>query len=329
VPSKSGFAAVGQFINPGPGILLVAALALAGLASSWTAKRGRSLAIYTVAAALLVIVSAMQPSVVTLRTVLGTSFGRFLGVPVAVAILWAASARGANATRILVAATLMNVALAVPLGWSGTDARVVSPLFLRYLPAILAGLAIAVVLLRMRSRLGVLAFVPLLLAWAVGVAAVSPVRAQLRYDYYRDAAEGRAFTVNRDVQLITQGWPVWKELDLEHPAVIAVAAGWGEMSPMGARYPLLGARLQSSVIYVPITTNGEVPDAPQSYADPAAADFEAWLQRLMDRRADVLVILSPSIEGVWARAHPAIFRAVHTQGTEVYRLDFTAARRDR
>jgi len=108
--------------------------------------------------------------------------------------------------------------------------------------------------------------------------------------------------------------------------VIAVAAGWGEMSPMGARYPLAGSRLQSSVTYVPITTNGDVPDAPQSYANPEAADFDAWLHRLMARKADVLVILSPSIEGVWARAHPEIFRAVRTEGTEVYRIDFAAVR---
>ena len=160
---------------------------------------------------------------------------------------------------------------------------------------------------------------------AGAIAVAAPVRAALRYDYFRDAAAGKTFSVNRDIRVLTQNWQAWRQMDRDVPATIAVAAGWPGMTPFGARYPLLGSRLQNRVRYIPITATGEVFDTPSRFAHPDEGDLTAWLDRLVRAGITHLVVLTPAIEGLWARENRDVFSRSTPRDVEIYRVDPAAA----
>jgi hypothetical protein len=275
---------------------------------------------YVIAAGSLVVPSALQPGVVNLRTtVLASSFGRFLGVPVAVLVVCAAAAHSRWTSGILAVSLALNCVLSFPLGWSTADGPAFQAFAVRVAPLLAIGAAAAVMFSKMKAP--ALALLVAVLTVAGSIALAAPVRAALRYDYFRDAAAGRAFSVNRDVALLTQNWPAWRQMDQTSPAAIAIAAGWPGMTPLGARYPFLGSRHQNRVTYVPITVSGEVFDTPSRFEHLDDGDFNAWLDRLVRASITHLVVLTPAIEGVWAREHPDVFSAEPAGAIEIYRIN--------
>jgi hypothetical protein len=320
IPTRAAFTKDGQFINLGVGTVLLGVAALGGAASAFRDRNGVGAWVYVLAAAVLVTASALQPGAVNLRgTVLGTSFGRFLGVPVVAAALWASAARGAVSRKLLPAALAVNCLLATPVGWSGTDIRALKASVTLALPYLTLGIIALGLLWRGRFRLP--GSIVGALALAASIAVLSPVRDAFRYDYYRDAADGKAFTVSRDVELIARAWPLWRHMDQDRGLLLAVAAGCPGMSPIGPRYPLLGRQLQNRVSYVPITVDGKVSDSPGSFASPDQGDYHVWLSRLLKQRIDYLVVLTPAIERWWARTHSDVFLAEAVGDFEVYRVD--------
>lgn len=105
--------------------------------------------------------------------------------------------------------------------------------------------------------------------------------------------------------------PAWVYCDdLEKPRRIAFSTGWDDM--LGYKWYsafLLGRKLQNFLTYLPITKNGEILE----YGDPALvaqkADFDAWRERLRERRIDTVVLFPPfPPEHDWVIARPDLFQ---------------------
>lgn len=328
LPAAADFVDRGQFLNPGPGAVLLALGVLSGVRGPWWRRsQYRAIGLYIVGAAVLVAVSMLQPSVVNLRVVLGSSLGRFLLVPLAALVLSVATADSRRRPeRWLSVALVANAVFAVPLGWSGPDGPALRAFFVRALPLLIGGAVVAVVL--WRSQRIAAALVVSVLAATAAVAAWLPARAALRHDYWRAASDGLVYSPSRDVALLAQDWPLWKWVDQPAPLTIAVAAGWPRMSPTGARYPFMGSRLQNRVVYVPITGDGDVCPDPDCYGSLDDGDFGRWLDRIVSGDVGAVVVLSPSIEGAWADAHSDIFvrQTVPDAGSgAIYLVDRAAA----
>jgi hypothetical protein len=266
-----------------------------------------------------VLLSVMQADAINLRTVFGWSLGRFLLVPIAALALTAPSGVK-NASRWLLGVIAINAALAMPLGWAAPDRDAAIAAAAIAVP-FTAAIAIASMLRRrtwMASSLAAIACV-------IAVGAATGPRARLRHEYYRAAAEGRAFSTGKDIRGPAAAHALWRETDQTEPLRLAVAAGWAGMSPLGARYPLLGTRLQNRVVYVPVTASGEIMDRPDYYARDQAGDIDAWLSWLVMWGIDRLVVLPPaSIEGRWALRNPEVFAPIIADAGDaeaVYRFD--------
>lgn len=322
VPNAADFTERGQFLNLGPAVLLLLVPAVAGVARLLRATRWRVTGWYLILASVCVVASVLLDSFTNLRTFFGWSLGRFLLVPMAATVLCAAVAEGRGKVWLLRLGVIVNALLAIPWGWSRTDLVALGRFSLAPLPILAAG-ALLTVLLARRSRRGATAVA--VLAICAAVAASIPVRASYRYDYFRDASRARAYTINRDVAAFTGGWRLWQRLDRPASSTLAVTAGWAGMSHVGARYPLLGGRLQNRVLYVPITESGRIVDRPDGYSRLSAGSFETWLRRLVEADVDYLVALPPpSVESVWALRHPQIFTVDPVSDPRtglLYRLD--------
>jgi hypothetical protein len=108
-------------------------------------------------------------------------------------------------------------------------------------------------------------------------------------------------------------WPIWRALDGPAPRRIALAAGWDGIGHNVLRYPLLGARLQNRVVYVPITRDGAIIDYERADEVQRHADADAWLARLDAQNIDVVVVLDPPPpEAAWIAERPASFDLIAT-----------------
>lgn len=307
LPRSGTVREVGQFMNLGPSALLLIVAMITALPLVARSSRRISALLLLVCAA-LVVASALPESAVNLRTFFGWSLGRFLLVPIACIAILAALSRSAWTHLLLLGAALINVGLAMPLGWSRTDVIALTGAW----PSVVAMIAVVPVswfLIRRGKNFFAVGAVALLAATALSASTAS--RERLRYNYFQDLAEGRAWSVNKDAAALAMFWPLWKAVDTGEPLRLAIAGDWGSMSPLGPRFPFLGDHLQNAVDYVPVSTSGHVIDRPDYYANAESGDFDAWMRRLTERRIQRLVVLSPtSIEGRWATQHPEIFSPV-------------------
>jgi hypothetical protein len=124
---------------------------------------------------------------------------------------------------------------------------------------------------------------------------------------YRAKALGRSFEIHPIKGNPGEGFfEVVESLKSAHR--IAFCAGWDRTGHNWHWYPLLGARLQHEVVYVPITSNGEIVHYYQTERLTLAADYAAWRERLRQEHVDLLVCLPPfSQEWQWARQNPDQF----------------------
>jgi hypothetical protein len=310
-----------QFLNPGPGALLVVVAGLMAAVVLLRRRPSRTIALFLLAASLVTIAAIATRDVVALRTLWLFWLGRFLLVPLAAAAVCASTLRRVG-VPVLLAAIAVDVPFLVPLGLSASDASALGDWRLIGAVAGMVGMTLASV--RWRR--------PVFVAGTLAVAAVSwfavrDVRASHRQSYYRDMAHDRTYDNHWLGRAETAAYPIWARLDGAGETV-AVSAGWSN-GHNWFRYPLLGSRLQNRVVYVPITRDGSIVDYQDSAAVRARGDAEAWLRRLVEQRVDYLVLLHPEPpEAAWVRAHPDVFTAAG-EGREgmarAYRLNLAAA----
>ncbi|XXF78125.1 hypothetical protein P2318_34540 [Myxococcaceae bacterium GXIMD 01537] len=226
-------------------------------------------------------------------------------------------------------AVLCNAWLSVPRGWGAVDAAALGALLV---PAAAAGLALAVGhVLAWHRRQWLVGGLLAGLAGLGAFSAVATVRRAYRYGFYEASVRGHSYELHSLGAGLVGAWPVWAFLDTPEGHRVAVAAGWDGTGHNWFRAPLFGSRLQNTVLYVPPTADGSVVDSQRHGELRRAADFEAWLRRLVEGRVDHVVLLSPlpPVESGFVREHPELFQRV-AQGLDweaaAYRLDAEKAR---
>jgi hypothetical protein len=144
-------------------------------------------------------------------------------------------------------------------------------------------------------------------AMSAALALATVPREAIRYDCYRLFANWELDDFHHNNYI--RGWPLWKELDGKEARTLAATAGFGGgIGHNWFRSPLLGSRLQREVLYVPITTDGELVSYEDAGVVAAKADRRAWLGRLLDREIDYVAALGPrSIEHAWVEELPEVF----------------------
>jgi hypothetical protein len=146
-----------------------------------------------------------------------------------------------------------------------------------------------------------------LVAISAALALASIPREAIRYDCYRLFASWKLDDFHHNNYI--RGWPLWKELDGKDAHRLAATAGFGGgIGHNWFRSPLLGSTLQREVLYVPITTGGELISYEDAGVVAANADRRAWLGRLLDREIDYVAALGPkNIEHAWIEELPEVF----------------------
>lgn len=295
-----------QFLNLGPSGLLLLVLGIFGAGAAFRHRRHRPAVCYLTVSAVLAVLAVLPDRVVALRTFWSEVLGRFLTVPIAAAAVLA----GVSSHRLtavgLHAALVTNLALAIPLGWGPADLRAMLDVSVWMLP-FLGILAAAWRLPAGPASKVTRVVAPILLVavlWRIG-----ETRNGLRYEYYREASLGITYDAHRVGWAFS--WPIWQHMDTNRPLRLAVTAGWDGTGHNWYRYPLLGSRLQNTLLYVPITRDGSIVDYQDAERVKRLADCSAWLRRLIAHRVEYVVLLPPhSIEADWVQSYPALFRAV-------------------
>jgi len=178
---------------------------------------------------------------------------------------------------------------------------------------------LGVILTRWRRRsLPLWLFLPV--AACLVLLAIIGVRERYRYDAYRLFAERKLLDFHGAPPV--SAWPIWQRLDETGPHRVAASAGFDGLTGHNwFRGPLLGAWLQNEVLYLPVTSNGEL----VSYRDREVlletADRTAWLSRILVQDIDRVVALGPAnIEHRWMLDLPAIFEIEITMGNNHFLL---------
>jgi hypothetical protein len=318
-----------QFLNPGPGGLVLAVLGLcAAVRLCLRSPREAARAALLLATAGVVVLGVSGPDTFALRTHWVGMLGRFLLPSLACVAAFAATLDARSARPLLAAVLAANLWLAVPRGWSEADVAAI----LRLCAVLAAGAAAAVLLVRLgRSRPRLSA------ALALGVACASvsswgSLRASARYPIYRAASVQRAYDAHTLHADYMTSWPLWALFDAGTPHRLAVSAGWNGIGDNWYRYPFFGSRFQNEVVYVPPTAGGSVLDYRTEGDLRARASRRAWLQRLAAARVDAVVLLPPlpPLESRWASELPQVFVPV-AEGSSglsrAFRFDAAAAAR--
>lgn len=103
---------------------------------------------------------------------------------------------------------------------------------------------------------------------------------------------------------------------LPGPGRIAVTAGPFQQADSWALYLFLGRHFQNQLFYIPITSSGEIVDFGPERRRAAAADFDAWWRRIVEKKISHVMSFQPvSLELSWLEAHPDRFRRL--QGSRV------------
>lgn len=299
----------GEFLNLGPCALVLVVFGFAAAIRLWRSKSPSATGVlFLVLSSALILPGLLGPNTLGLRTHWAVVFGRFLLPAVAPIALLAATIPGAAMTACLGFCVAVGCWLAAPQGFSREDLLAL---------AWLAGAAFVLVAaanrmtaaLRRRRALVALTWV---LAAAALAGSLGAIRSSFRYRIWRAAGQARAF----DIHLLSGDYmasvPIWRRLDDGVPRRLAVAAGWNGINDNWYWYPLFGEHLQNDVLYVSPTEDGSIVDYRLGQELRRKASFDAWIRRLVERRIDVVVLLSPppEVETPWVTSHPELFARI-------------------
>ena len=304
----------------GPAALVVAALALVGVAGLLRDRASRpSLAF---ALAVVAVGFASVHAVPAFHHAWYESSARYVLPAFGMAVVVASSVNGAVVRWLWVLVVACGIALSLPEGWSDVERRAIVRGLLLCGPWCAAA-GIAAWLLRRRALVASSVALLLLVAAAPGL---DRVRGEFRYAWYEAAASERSW---EDVPIpYASAWPIWQHFDRSDRGFdLAVTAGWDGIGHNWFRLPLMGARLQNELHYVPVTADGSVVDSWPPGPRARAADADAWLGRLHARGLDHVVALGPSrtLEVAWMQARPDVFQRIVSGarggGHHAYRID--------
>jgi hypothetical protein len=320
--------AAGEYLGFGPGSLIALPLALAG---AWRLASGRprrplpALLLLGVGAAL--IAGVMSPEMRGVRAI-WMNLGRYVTPGLAGLLALAALPRFRGADLVRAAVVIAALPFAFPRELRGSElaamARVAATLAAL---AALAWLLRRVLSRRLRPTVGGLAALAAFLLPALAL--LVSARAARRHAVYAAAAARDAPPADPHPLFPPFVAPnVWRALDQPRGLRLAVTAGWDGVGHNWYRYPLFGARLQNTLLYLPVTRSGAVLDYRLGSRIAAEADAIAWLERLLAARVDAVVALAPPAPELhWLRNGAPVFEPLAADGaTQAYRFHADAAR---
>jgi hypothetical protein len=297
---------LGEYLNLGPCALVLVVLGLvAAIRLLSSRSRFASGVLFLGVSSALVALGLFGPNTLGLRTQWVSAFGRFLLPAVVPFAVLAATIPGAAVTTCLAVCAFVGCWLTVPHGFSREDLLALVWLAGAVLVLVFAASRLAAALRPRRTYVGVIG----VLTTAALVVAWGAIRTASRYRIWQAAAEGRAFDMHGLGPAYVASVPIWRRLDDGVPRRIAVAAGWNGVSDNWYWYPLFGEYLQNDVVYVTPTEDGSIVDYRLGPEVRRKASFEAWIRRLVERRVDVVVLLTPppDVETPWVKLHPDLF----------------------
>jgi hypothetical protein len=306
----------------GPALLLIFVPAVLG---TWrlATRPGRLVPLAIVSMSAVPLVALMADEFAGLRATWGISVARFLVVLPATLIVFAAQIESRAMPLVWGIVLAVDCVLAIPRGINPPLAKAM----LAVVPAGAVGgagvLAIAVWRRGPTAAKGLIGCSSL----AVAGALLGGARARYRHDLYAAlGARPPVFIMHGIAQHYVAAAPLWRTLDDGAPHRIAVTQGWNGIDIV-LRYPLLGARLQNRVRYVPITRDGSIIDYERGDELRAKADPDAWLARLRAAKIDVVVILDPQpIEAEWIATRPDLFERIAAGSGATHHAAFRIAK---
>lgn len=296
-------------LNFGPGAVPLVVLGAMGVPALLRGPGGRAAALSLSALVVIPVVGIASADMLAQRTLFAPIAGRLVAPSLAAVALAGTLVGSRTADWARAASVGLGVWYALPASVSGIERAAMA----EAAPYAVAAAVVAAITV-MRAVRGERRFLPA--AVGVAVAAVlltygtSTVRPRYRHQIY--AATVQPADAPYDVHPMLpflSAWTLWRTLDGDQPARVAVAAGWdGFNGHTVLRYPLFGSRLQNAVVYVPPTRNGEIIDHQRLERLTPHLDQMAWLGRLIRGRIDYVVIAVPGApELEWVRQNPQAF----------------------
>jgi len=286
-----------EYMGFGPGYLLLVPSALIAWIVYLGRRRLRVSTLTIVAMTVLPILYLLSDSFAAQRAQWYIVMGRLIASLPAILAIYTAQLAGRIARLLLILALLSGLALAWPLGWAPPTMWALRDLLPTLALATVAGLACGLLVIaasRTRPLLewGLLSSLAAFLA--VLAIPLGEVRAKYRYRIYNAAANpDPAFVMHLVWDFYVNAWPIWRYLDDGRPHRIAVSYGWDGIGHNGLRYPLTGSHFQNEVLYVPISTTGEIIDYREEARISQVMNEARWLTRLGENRIDYIVLGSP------------------------------------
>jgi hypothetical protein len=320
----------GEFNAPGPGSILLLALAAAALAkmlTSTTRAPATMATVFLLASGIATVVPILSESMRPVReTVMVMTAGRYFIPAFAAAAIVGATAPVPLVRLLGGSAIVAGSWLSLPGHWAGAEALpLVGGVALLLIVGSGVGLAVA------WGRRWVASALAVVLISGAALLTLVWLRENSRYEIYA-AAAGRnpVFHMHPLNPVFASAWPIWHALDDGEGHSIAVTAGWEMIGHHWYQYPLLGSRLQNRVLYVPITADGGIVDPDRVREIRNRTSGAAWLKRLLDLKVDYVVSLAPrtTIEDCWMRHSASTFEPTYADAREfhvAYRVIRTAA----
>ncbi len=307
----------------GPALLLIFTPALLG---AWrlVTRPGRLAPLAILLMSAVPSFALMSDEFAGLRASWGISVARFLVVLPATLIVFAAQIESRAMPLVWVTVLAVDCVLAWP---SGIHPPLVQAM-LAVLPAAAVAAAGALAIAAWRRGSPVAKGLIGCLSLATAGTLLGGARARYRNDLYAAlGARPPVFIMHVVTQRYASAAPLWQTLDGGPPHRIALTAGWNGIGDNVLRYPLLGARLQNQVRYVPITRDGSIIDYDRGDVVRARGDPDAWLAALRATGIDVVVTLDPQpIEAEWIAARPDLFVKIAAGSGASHHAAFRIAR---
>jgi hypothetical protein len=280
-----------QHLNVGPMPLLLAIPAAIGGYRLLADRSTRAAGAAVIAASAAFLAMCLAPSARAYMAWAGS--GRFL-LPGVLGIVLLGIPVLPRPARIGVIAISLAFALPRPHGYDAWLALQVA--------AVLVGLAGLLAIERRPFVIGAA-------AWA-GLAAIGALHDAHRWEAYERADAKRPLFVRSPLSADLLCPSLWEALDADGPHRVALSSG--HYGQNWYRYPVMGARLGNTVVYVPPTPDGAVPARDWDGGD---IDGDAWIARLRAAGVDrVLLASPPAVEKAVADAHPEVFTPLGEDG---------------